>query len=469
MVEGEDGVDGGPKRSPYNRAKDKVGHEMTKLKDKATKELAEEFRENKHIQRAHGAATDIVPSENIDRFKDLWEPVEEQPYTTKLCFHIVRKSFTCVILPIIDVGTDFATAYQHLKYGDYLYCFLTLFFVFLPGLVLSVSMAVKGIMRKTGDPPQKKDITAARVGRYAMLVFGFPLFYPLVHICVGGFMVFLCIKRRDKEAIHFMGHDLKQFKSLEGFLESGPQFTLQSYILMVGEKKGGNINWDNITKDDAVRLCVLCTSVLISFLSLLKTSHNVNIPDPDTRRTDKQHPENAPCFSATLIIFNLLCILFRIIGFAFFCVYIQQWALLILIAAFLSNAIILRCVGCSFTMVIVLGAISVFVPNGYLLYNFAGVVVVDMTRQSSKIYLICHTIAVNLVFMLGIVGVAIASTTSRLPDQHLIKDPVEQAKFVLGMNISLAILGVLSFIAGLLHWKLNVSTLYEPVETVEPL
>ena len=35
-----------------------------------------------------------------------------------------------------------------------------------------------------------------------------------------------------------MGHDVKQFKSLEGFLESGPQFVLQTYILLRGEQKG---------------------------------------------------------------------------------------------------------------------------------------------------------------------------------------------------------------------------------------
>ena len=35
-----------------------------------------------------------------------------------------------------------------------------------------------------------------------------------------------------------MGHDVKQFKSLEGFLESGPQFVLQSYIILRGDKQG---------------------------------------------------------------------------------------------------------------------------------------------------------------------------------------------------------------------------------------
>ena len=55
----------------------------------------------------------------------------------------------------------------------------------------------------------------------------------------------------------FPGHDLKQFKSMEGFLESGPQFALQSYILLIGQKKDTNIDFDNITEADAERLAIL--------------------------------------------------------------------------------------------------------------------------------------------------------------------------------------------------------------------
>ena len=51
-------------------------------------------------------------------------------------------------------------------------------------------------------------------------------------------MLYLMIVRRSREIVRIMGHDVKQFKSLEGFLESGPQFVLQSYILLRGEKDG---------------------------------------------------------------------------------------------------------------------------------------------------------------------------------------------------------------------------------------
>ena len=81
----------------------------------------------------------------------------------------------------------------------------------------------------------------------------------------GFLLVALLVRRRDHEPLKFMGHDLKQFKSLEGkgmfvkkisyailgFLESGPQFALQSYILMIGQKKDTNIDFNNITEDDA--------------------------------------------------------------------------------------------------------------------------------------------------------------------------------------------------------------------------
>ena len=51
-------------------------------------------------------------------------------------------------------------------------------------------------------------------------------------------MVYLLIHHRNHEVVRVMGQDVKQFKSLEGFLESGPQFVLQSYIILLGHKKG---------------------------------------------------------------------------------------------------------------------------------------------------------------------------------------------------------------------------------------
>ena len=54
----------------------------------------------------------------------------------------------------------------------------------------------------------------------------------------NGYMVYMIIHSGSHEVVKIMGHDVKQFKSLEGFLESGPQFVLQAYIILLGQKKG---------------------------------------------------------------------------------------------------------------------------------------------------------------------------------------------------------------------------------------
>ena len=52
----------------------------------------------------------------------------------------------------------------------------------------------------------------------------------------SGYMVYHMVIRRDTAPVKVMKHDVRQFKSLEGYLESGPQFVLQSYILLKGLK-----------------------------------------------------------------------------------------------------------------------------------------------------------------------------------------------------------------------------------------
>ena len=50
------------------------------------------------------------------------------------------------------------------------------------------------------------------------------------------------IVQRSRAAERAMIFDVKQFKSLEGFLESGPQFILQSYILLRNDKYDIDLN-----------------------------------------------------------------------------------------------------------------------------------------------------------------------------------------------------------------------------------
>ena len=55
-------------------------------------------------------------------------------------------------------------------------------------------------------------------------------------------------------------------------------------------------------------------------------------------------------------------------------------------------------------MTIVLGMVSVFMPNGYLLYNFAATFICDFTFEQSKKFLLFHMLAVTAEFCL-VVGV----------------------------------------------------------------
>jgi len=280
----------------------------------------------------------------------------------------------------------------------------------------------------------------------------------------GIVLVALLIKRRDHEPLKFMGHDLKQFKSMEGFLESGPQFALQTYILLIGQKKDTNIDFNKIDYDDVERLIVLSISILISFISLVKTAYQVNVPDPDPRRRQKQDKKSSKWkFKITNGLFNTFCVLFRILSLSYLFVYLRQYTVIIIAAAFVSNIIVLSCIGASVTIVVILGTISIFVPNGYLLYNFAGTLTVDFTRRGSQIFFLSSSLIVNVIWMLGIGAVLGLAVNSKLPKEQIIGN-TDQYKFVIGMTIGLFIAGVISSICALIHWFISIERLFEPPE-----
>lgn len=52
------------------------------------------------------------------------------------------------------------------------------------------------------------------------------------------------------------------------------------------------------------------------------------------------------------------------LSLAFFLVYLRYWTLIFLITAFVYNMTVLCCVGTSISITFILGAISIFVPNG---------------------------------------------------------------------------------------------------------
>ena len=318
-MEGE-GEEGGEKLSPFLQMKTKVRKKMDDLADDISREIKDELSDSKHVKKAENVANDLVDPDTLDKLKEiiLEQPDIEPGCDFKLWYHIIHKSISYVLLKIADIFTDFAAAYQHFKRHDIRYGALTLFFVYLPGLVISIGFVYWGFTairasKHEDEEPRRKPVTCKRFWRYMGVLFIFPLLYPILQVLLGLLLVILLIKRRDREPLKFMGHDLKQFKSLEGFLESGPQFALQSYILLIGQKKDDNINWDEISEDDAERLAILSFSVLMSFISLVKTAVNVNIPDPDPRRQTKQYKENVPCFKVSLWFFTLTTVLFRLL------------------------------------------------------------------------------------------------------------------------------------------------------------
>merc|ERR1719150_46230 len=120
--------------------------------------------------------------------------------------------------------------------------------------------------------------------------------------------------------------------------------------------------------------------------------------------------------------------------------------MLLIATAFISNVVILFCVETSITIVIILGAISIFVPNGYLLYNFAGTLLVDLSQHASKVLFLSSTLGVNIIWLLGNITIILLANYSSegLPGEHVIRDQETQYKFVMGMNIGLVTAGVLA-------------------------
>jgi len=459
-------------RSPYLRIKSKVSKKINKKFDSLTREIGEELDEHgEQLDSASGVVNDLVEPETLQRLREI---IIEQPEIEAGCdywlwFNIIRKTYSWILVKFVDIFTDFAAAYQHFKYENYKYGVLTLFFVYLPGLVLALGFSYWGLLHKReGDGERRKEITCQRLAKYLSCVLIFPLLYPIIQILLGILLVGLLIRRRDHAPLKFMGHDLKQFKSMEGFLESGPQFTLQTYILLIGQRKdkyglGDDLDWKNLSPDDAQRLLVLSFSIFMSYCSIVKTAYGVNVPDPDPRRKQPQDKKSSKWrFKITNCLFTASCVLFRLLSLAYFFVYLRQYTVIIIATAWISNAIVMKSIGASVTVLFFLGSISIFVPNGYLLYNFAGTFPVDFTRRGSMALFFGSTHIVNLIWLLGVSSVQILGDPSvaMLPKEHIIGD-VDQNEFVMGMTIGLFFTGILSSVMALIHWYVSIEKLFE--------
>ena len=371
----------------------------------------------------------------------------------KWFFSIVKNSLTGCLLPLFDIGTDLFAAGTHFYWGDASWGALTLFFVGLPGLVCGLAVAIFGL---------KKSFSLRRLINFSICILLGPFVYPLIQIFVSGYMVFLMVVQKDRTPVKLMGHDVKQFKSLEGFLESGPQFVLQSYILLRGQKRDVN----DIREESAKRILTLLLSIALSLASLSKTSINVNKPDPDDRRQSKQYPELSPKFLLTSILFNGFCVVFRLSSAAFFYATVRSWANLILFSIFIVNAVLFGTIATSnYVLIILLGAVSIFVPNGYLLYNFAGVFPVDFTFRQTKLFLFSHMSLVTGILLVSIALIMGFYNFGEVYEHtHLGNTVLSSNKIFYGLGSTIELLGIFSVVLFVVHWYKSIAPLYSAKE-----
>ena len=292
-------------------------------------------------------------------------------------------------------------------------------------------------------------------------------------------------RSRSHEVVKIMGHDVKQFKSLEGFLESGPQFVLQSYIILRGDKKGiedfhsvdaRKISSTSLTAPKRTiisdyflgRLAILCITIILSFVSLAKTGYNVNVPDPDEKRKSQQNPQNVKRFWSTSLPFHFICVLFRVSCLAYFFAALSTWTVLIIVLTMIINFLILHYDAKVIpTMTLVLGVVSVFLPNGYLLFNFAGTFLVDMTYEGSWKFLLFHMLAVTSGFLIcvSVIWAGEVSEWNFVEENIPTNSVLSQDEVKYGLNLILFLLGGLSLVLCLVHWKRSIAPLYDsPVE-----
>jgi hypothetical protein len=74
---------------------------------------------------------------------------------------------------------------------------------------------------------------------------------------------------------------------------------------------------------------------------------------------------------------------FRISCLAYFFATLRYWTILVMSVGICANVVILELNGASNTISFLLGTVSLFMPNGYLLYNFAATFVVDLTFEGT--------------------------------------------------------------------------------------
>ena len=117
--------------------------------------------------------------------------------------------------------------------------------------------------------------------------------------------------------------------------------------------------------------------------------------------------------------------------------------------------------------IFIAGTVSLFMPNGYLLYNFAATFLVDMTFIQTRMFFVLNILLVNVSYF-----ILLFITNDRIVDLNLNFIPPESIlsdhKILSHFAHSLFGVGLLSMVFAILHWKLSISPLYETIsETVQ--
>lgn len=224
------------------------------------------------------------------------------------------------------------------------------------------------------------------------------------------------------------------------------------------------------------RLAILCITILLSFVSLAKTGYAVNVPDPDERRKARQVVSENSHFWITSIPFHFICVLFRVLSLAYFCANLSNWTFLIVFGTFAVNFAILHFAAESGIVIsVLLSLVSVFVPNGYLLYNFAATFLVDMTYDQSKKFLALHMMLVTAIFS-SIIAIIWAGqveqwtfVSENIPTNSVLSQDIVKH----GMNSVLLFLAGMSVALAYVHWMKSIKPLYkengEAIELQEQL
>lgn len=80
-----------------------------------------------------------------------------------------------MIYPTVDMAIDITTASTHFAFKDVGWGALTLTFVFIPGFVCAIAIAVRGI---------KQEYTWKRLINYSIVIVLLPILYPIIQVMV---------------------------------------------------------------------------------------------------------------------------------------------------------------------------------------------------------------------------------------------------------------------------------------------